>query len=104
MTDIALFFATGVILLAMVMTLIRTALGPGWFERVLTLNTLGSLTITLLVLIAVIKEFYSLIDIALLYVLINFVSTLGILVFFKDSKLPPQGKMVQRRSFRKNRP
>lgn len=87
MFETTLFIAIGIVLFAMLLVLIRTAIDPSWFERILTLNTLGSLTILLLVLIAVLKEFYSLIDIALLYVLINFVSTLAILTFFKDQNL-----------------
>lgn len=87
MFETILFIAIGIVLFAMLLVLIRTAIDPSWFERILTLNTLGSLTILLLVLIAVLKEFYSLIDIALLYVLINFVSTLAILTFFKDQNL-----------------
>ena len=74
--------------IAMVLALVRAAIGPGWFDRVLALNVFGTLTIVLLVLISVSTEFYALIDIALLYGLINFTSTIAILRFFNKKLLP----------------
>ena len=73
---------------AMALVLVRAALGPGWFDRLLALNVFGNLTILFLVLLSAFTEFYALIDIALLYGLINFVTTLAILRFFNDRSLP----------------
>ena len=87
-----LTFLFSVLGLAMIMVLIRTAKGPGWIDRVLAINIFGTLTILLLVLIAALAELPGLLDIALLYVLINFMSTVAILRFFRDKKLPVFGR------------
>lgn len=73
---------------AMTLALTRAAIGPGWFDRLLALNVFGTLTIVLLVLLSAVAGFYALIDIALLYGLINFVTTIAILCFFNDRSLP----------------
>ena len=104
MIDLTLLIAIAATLVAMLMALVRTLLAPGWFDRVLTLNTLGSLTIILLVLLAANKKFLPLLDIALLYALINFVTTLVVLVFFKDAKLPSDSKRVHHRWSQKDSP
>lgn len=73
---------------AMVMLLIRAAKGPGLFNRVLAINTFGTLTVLLLVLLGVEFGQHSLMDIALLYVLLNFVAAVAVLRFFEDRRLP----------------
>ena len=81
----------GCVVVAMVLVLVRAALGPGLFDRVLALNTFGTLTVILLAFLAVNTERYYLADIAILYALINFILTLAILRFFQQKKLrePP---------------
>ncbi len=73
---------------AMVMLLIRAAKGPGLFNRVLAINTFGTLTVLLLVLLGVEFDQHDLMDIALLYVLLNFVAAVAVLRFFEDRRLP----------------
>ncbi len=91
-------FLLAALAITMTLALVRAAIGPGWFDRVLALNVLGTLTIILLVLISTFTELYALIDIALLYGLINFVSTIAILRFFNDRLLPlPRFKLHLKR-------
>ena len=84
------------IVAAMVLVLVRTALGPGLFDRVLALNTFGTLTVILLAFLAASSGRYYIADIALLYALINFVLTLAILRFFWKKKLrePPDDSFL----------
>lgn len=75
------------VVVAMALVLLRAALGPGLFDRVLALNTFGTLTVILLAFLAVHANRYYLADIAILYALINFMLTLAILRFFGEKKL-----------------
>ena len=81
-------FLAVAITLAMILLLIRAAKGPRWYHRVLVINSLGSLIAILLCVISVLMDFHALIDIALLYVLINFISVMALLRFFSDLTLP----------------
>lgn len=92
-----LIFLFGVLGVAMMLVLVRTALGPNWIDRVLAINIFGTLTTLLLALIAAFSDLPSLLDIALLYVLINFMSTVAILRFFKDKKLPIFHRQLRKR-------
>ncbi|MDZ4368949.1 MAG: monovalent cation/H+ antiporter complex subunit F [Afipia sp.] len=68
---------------AMMMVLIRLFAGPTLYDRVLAVNTFGTLTVLLLGLLGFITERPDFLDIAMLYALINFVSTIAILKFFR---------------------
>ncbi len=77
-----------VIVVVMVMLLVRAGRGPGLFNRVLAINTFGTLAVLLLVLLGVTFEQHALMDIALLYALVNFIAAVAVLRFFEDSELP----------------
>lgn len=84
------------VVLAMALVLVRAALGPGLLDRVLALNTFGTLTVILLAFLATSGERYYVADIAILYALINFVLTLAILRFFwqKELREPSVGSFL----------
>ena len=69
------------------MAIARAALGPTSFDRVLAINTAG----TLIVLAISVYGFFDgrpeFLDIALLYALINFIGTIAILKFFRFGSL-----------------
>ena len=69
------------------MAIARAALGPTSFDRVLAINTAG----TLIVLAICVYGFFDgrpeFLDIALLYALINFIGTIAILKFFRFGSL-----------------
>ena len=73
------FLATGIALvLMMIMSLIRTIIGPTILDRILGGNVIGTKTTTLLLLIGLLYENLGMfVDIALAYVLLNFIATLG---------------------------
>ena len=82
-----LLFLVFVLGIAMLLVLIRTAKGPSWLDRILAINTFGTLTALLLTVIAVFSNLPGLLDISLLYVLINFTSTIAVLRLFKNKNL-----------------
>ncbi len=79
-----MFFAAGLALLAaMMLMLVRLFLGPSLYDRVLALNAFGTKTVLLIGVVGFVTDRPDFMDIALLYALINFVSTIAILKFFR---------------------
>lgn len=68
---------------AMALMLVRLFAGPSLYDRVLAVNTFGTITVLLLAVVAFVVGRPDAIDIALLYALINFAATIAILKFFR---------------------
>ena len=71
------------ILISMSLVLIRLIKGPTLYDRVLAVNSFGTLTVLLIGVVGFWSERPDFLDIALLYALINFVGTIAILKFFR---------------------
>ena len=69
------------ILMVMGLVLIRAILGPTVYDRILAVNMFGTKTVLLIALIAFISGRHDLLDIALAYALINFISVIAVLRF-----------------------
>lgn len=83
-----IFAATCVALLvAMLLVLIRSFMGPSLYDRVLAVNAFGTLTVLLIGAMGFLTGRPDFLDIALLYALINFVGTLAALKFFRYRSL-----------------
>ena len=76
-------FASAVIVLAMVLSLIRAFYGPTVFDRILAVNVLGTKTVLMIAVIGFLTGRPDFLDLALVYVLINFIATLAALKLFK---------------------
>ncbi len=74
--------ATAAIIVAMVLTLVRAFAGPSLYDRILAGNSFGTKTVIIIGLMGFLTGRPDFLDIALLYALINFVSTIAILRFF----------------------
>ena len=74
--------ATVAIIAAMVLTLIRAFAGPSLYDRILAGNSFGTKTVLLIGAMGFVAGRPDFLDIALLYALINFASTIAILRFF----------------------
>ncbi len=86
-----------VIALAMLLVLVRAWRGPSLFDRILAANTFGILTMLALVQLAFRFEEYPLMDIALAYALVNFISLLAFARFFESSELTVPGAGQKKR-------
>lgn len=75
------------LLVAMAMTLLRAILGPSIFDRILAVNAFGTKIVLFLGVYGFLTERPDFLDIALLYALINFITTLAILRFFESGVL-----------------
>lgn len=69
--------------LSMVLVLVRLFLGPALYDRVLAVNSFGTVTVLLIGVLGFITDRPDFLDIALLYALINFVATIAVLKFFR---------------------
>ena len=68
-----------VILIAIAAGLLRAFLGPTLYDRVLAVNMVGTLTVLFVAVLGFMTERPEFLDIALVYVLISFVSTIAVL-------------------------
>lgn len=75
------------ILAALVLTIFRALAGPTVFDRVLAGNSVGTLAILLLAVVGFLTGRPEWLDIAITYGLLNVISTLAILKFFRHGDL-----------------
>lgn len=78
--------ATIAILLSMVLVITRAFLGPTLYDRLLAINNFGTKTVLLIATLGFLMGRPEFLDIALLYALINFISTIGIMRYFEYSQ------------------
>ncbi|MEO0981997.1 MAG: monovalent cation/H+ antiporter complex subunit F [Pseudomonadota bacterium] len=71
------------LIIALAMLLTRALAGPTLYDRVLAVNSFGTKTVLFLAVLGFLMGRPDFLDIALLYALINFVSTIAILKFFR---------------------
>lgn len=71
----------------MLLLLLRAMLGPTVADRILAINTFGTTTVLLIALFGFLTNRPDFMDIALLYALINFISTIAVLKLFRFSSL-----------------
>ena len=79
--------AATALLIAMVLVLIRLFIGPSLYDRVLAVNVFGTKTVLLIGVVGFLTGRPDWLDISLLYALINFISTLAVLKFFRYRRL-----------------
>jgi multicomponent Na+:H+ antiporter subunit F len=72
---------------AATLAIIRATLGPTSFDRVLAVNTVGSIAVLLIAVYGFFDGRPEFLDIAMLYALINFIGTIAILKFFRFGTL-----------------
>lgn len=75
------------ILVAMLLALVRALLGPSLYDRILAVNTFGTITVLFIAIFGFLTERPEFLDIALMYALINFITTIAVLKFFEYGDL-----------------
>ena len=66
-----------------IVLLFRVYLGPTLYDRVIAVNSFGTLAVLMIGVLGFLKNRPDFLDIALLYALINFIGTIAILKFFR---------------------
>jgi multicomponent Na+:H+ antiporter subunit F len=79
--------ATAGLLVAMTMMVGRAIAGPTHYDRILAANSFGTKTVLLLAVIGFMFGRPAFLDIALSYALINFVTTIALMKFFRYRSL-----------------
>ena len=79
--------ATAAIIVALVLAVIRAIRGPTVFDRVLAGNSVGTLAILLLAVLGFLTGRPEWLDIGITYGLLNIISTLAVLKFFRHGDL-----------------
>ncbi|MDB2486986.1 monovalent cation/H+ antiporter complex subunit F [Alphaproteobacteria bacterium] len=85
--EIALAMTLIALGIAATLAIIRATLGPTSFDRVLAVNAVGSIAVLLIAVYGFFDGRPAFLDIAMLYALINFISTIAILKFFRFGTL-----------------
>ena len=79
--------ASAAVLVVMAMAIVRALLGPTVYDRILSVNSVGTLTVVLIALLGFLTERPEFLDIALVYALINFIGTIAVTKYVKFSDL-----------------
>jgi len=84
-----MMFATvlAALLVCMVLTLIRSVLGPTVFDRVLAVNSFGTKTVLLIAVVNFLGGRPEFLDLAMVYALMNFIGTIAVLKFTRYGDL-----------------
>ncbi|MCP5372743.1 MAG: cation:proton antiporter [Hyphomicrobiales bacterium] len=83
--------ATAALLVVTGLAMIRALAGPTVFDRILAVNTVGTLTVMLIAVYGFLSGRPEFLDIALVYALINFIATLAVTKYTKYSSLGAPG-------------
>ncbi len=79
--------ATAGLMVSMTLAMTRALLGPTVYDRVMALNMFGTKTVLLIAFLGFLAGRPEFLDLALVYALINFISTIAVLKFFEVGDL-----------------
>ena len=84
------------ILIVMGMALARALMGPSVYDRILAVNSFGTLTVLLIAVVGFLNDRPEFLDIAIVYALINFIGTIAVCKYVMHNHL---GVPLDRRSW-----
>ena len=84
--------ATIAILITILLALVRALLGPTVYDRIAAMNMLGTKTILLIAVFAFLTGRHDLLDIALVYALINFIGVVAVLKLVEQGNFYTDGE------------
>ncbi len=80
------------ILITILLGLARAILGPTVYDRIAAMNVVGTKTILLIAVFAFFTDRHDLLDIALVYALINFIGIIAVLKLVEQGNLYTDGE------------
>ncbi len=86
-----LVITTLAVFATMAMALIRALKGPTIYDRIVAVNVFGTKTVLVVALITYVTGHADLIDVALVYALINFIAVVTVLKLVKERDLAAGG-------------
>ncbi len=75
------------VLVVMALALVRAIKGPTVYDRILSVNSFGTLTVVLIAVLGFLTERPEFLDIALVYALINFIGTIAVTKYVEFAHL-----------------
>jgi len=87
-----LILTTLLVFTTMAFALVRALKGPTIYDRILAVNVFGTKTVLVVALITLITGHADLIDVALVYALINFIAVVAVLKLVKMGDLAQAGE------------
>ena len=84
------------ILISMALAVARTVLGPNVFDRILAVNMFGTKAVLLVAIFAVLSGRPDILDIALLYSLLNFVGVVAMLRLVEYGEFFSKDRLLKR--------
>ncbi len=82
------------ILVTIILALVRALLGPTVYDRIAAMNMLGTKIILLISVFAFLTGRHDLLDIALVYALVNFIGIVAVLKLIEQGNLYTEGETV----------
>ena len=82
------------ILVTIILALVRALLGPTVYDRIAAMNMLGTKIILLISVFAFLTGRHDLLDIALVYALVNFIGIVAVLKLIEQGNLFTAGETV----------
>jgi multicomponent Na+:H+ antiporter subunit F len=83
--------AMAAILVTMLLALSRAVLGPTVYDRILAVNMAGTKTVLLIAVLGFLTGRPDFLDLALIYVFLNFIGTIAVLKFVQYGNLAASG-------------
>ena len=83
------------ILITMGLALLRALLGPTVYDRILAVNMFGTKTVLLIAVFAFLSGRTDILDIALVYALINFIGVVAVLKLVEQGNFYTSGEKVE---------
>jgi len=80
------------ILVTIALALARALMGPTLYDRILAINMVGTKTVLLIAVFAVLSGRTDMIDIALMYALINFIGVVAVLKLVEQGNFHTSGE------------
>jgi multicomponent Na+:H+ antiporter subunit F len=75
------------LVVAMTLMIVRAIIGPSHYDRILAVNSFGTKTVLLIAVVGYLFGRPDFLDIAIVYALINFVTTIALMKFFRYHSL-----------------
>ena len=83
------------ILITIALALVRALLGPTVYDRIAAVNMVGTKTVLLIAVLAFLTGRHDLLDIALVYALINFIGVVAVLKLVEQGNFYTDGESTQ---------
>lgn len=91
-STLMLIAVTLAILVTMALALVRALLGPSLYDRIAAVNMFGTKTVLFIAVLAFLTGRPDLLDIALVYALINFIGVVAVLKLVEHGEFHSSGK------------